>query len=230
VIFTRAAAQAALPSLLGMAVDYKVSWDGHDARQKCGIITAAEISGQRLLVRGFVFARDFPEVEREALIRGDAMGMSYELADAHVLDMRQPVWTLTRRRLPIAAQASKSAHRANRRRRMNAVEKALETAGKDVLKVVESPVTLLIKTEKVLATAIKDQPLVKEVVVTLAKDGVAIAANLAAVIASKGISWTADLALVQEVESFFTSDILGKLVPVVEQVYGDIENDIETGA
>jgi hypothetical protein len=96
--------------------------------------------------------------------------------------------------------------------------------------VVESPVTLLIKTEKVLATAIKDQPLVKEVVVTLAKDGVAIAANLAAVIASKGISWTADLALVQEVESFFTSDILGKLVPVVEQVYGDIENDIETGA
>jgi hypothetical protein len=96
VIFTRAAAEAALPSLLGMAVDYKVSWDGHDARQKCGIITAAEISGQRLLVRGFVFARDFPEVEREALIRGDAMGMSYELADAHVLDMRQPVWTLTR--------------------------------------------------------------------------------------------------------------------------------------
>ena len=33
VILTCAAAEAALPSLLGMAVDYKAGWDGHDARQ-----------------------------------------------------------------------------------------------------------------------------------------------------------------------------------------------------
>src|ERR1700755_932244 len=31
VILPRAAAEAALPSLLGMAVDYKAGWDGHDA-------------------------------------------------------------------------------------------------------------------------------------------------------------------------------------------------------
>ena len=33
VVLTRAAAEAALPSLMGMAVDYKAGWDGHDARQ-----------------------------------------------------------------------------------------------------------------------------------------------------------------------------------------------------
>lgn len=97
VILTHAAAEEALPSLLGMAVDYKSSWDGHDARQKCGIITSAWIDARKLLVRGFLFARDFPEIERKAQTTGtDELGMSYELAEAHVEDMRASVWTLTR--------------------------------------------------------------------------------------------------------------------------------------
>ena len=102
VVLTRAAAEAALPSLLGMAVDYKAGWDGHDARQKCGIITSAEIEGKELQVSGFLFARDFPEMEAKvstsAQIRSASaeMGMSYELADAHVADMKASVWTLTR--------------------------------------------------------------------------------------------------------------------------------------
>ena len=104
VVLTREAAEAALPSLLGMGVGYKTGWDGHDARQKCGIITAAELDGRRLMVSGFLFARDFPEFEAEMDKSGaktgawkdGAMGMSYELADAHVADMRASVWTLTR--------------------------------------------------------------------------------------------------------------------------------------
>jgi hypothetical protein len=97
VVLTRAAAETALPSLLGMAVDYKAGWDGHDARQKCGIITSATLDDKRLMVEGYLYARDFPEIEGKT---GDAggkqMGMSYELADAHVADMRASVWTLTR--------------------------------------------------------------------------------------------------------------------------------------
>ena len=100
VILTRAAAEAALPSLLGMAVDYKAGWDGHDARQKCGIITAANINGNKLMVSGYLYARDFPEMEARvgtlaAGVTSD-MGMSYELANAHIADMRAPIWTLTR--------------------------------------------------------------------------------------------------------------------------------------
>ncbi len=97
VILTCGAAVAALPSLLGMAVDYVPSWDGHDARRKCGIITHADVEGSRLHVAGYLFAKDFPEVERQMrdCLPG-AMGMSWELADAHVEDMRAEVWTLTR--------------------------------------------------------------------------------------------------------------------------------------
>jgi hypothetical protein len=97
VILTRAAALAALPSLLGMAVDYVPSWDGHDARRKCGIITQADVEGSRLRVAGYLYAKDFPDVERQMRdFPPAAMGMSWELADAHVEDMRAEIWTLTR--------------------------------------------------------------------------------------------------------------------------------------
>ncbi len=100
VVLTRAAAEAALPSLLGMAVDFTAGWDGHDARQKCGIITEAELEGQRLQVKGYLYARDFPEMEPKIAAGGSspacAMGMSYELADAHVADMKAQIWTVTK--------------------------------------------------------------------------------------------------------------------------------------
>jgi hypothetical protein len=62
VMLTREAAEKALPSLLGMAVDYRPGWDGHDARRKIGLLTEADLVGQRLVVRGYLYARDFPEV------------------------------------------------------------------------------------------------------------------------------------------------------------------------
>jgi hypothetical protein len=97
VVLTRKAAEEALPSLLGMAVDYCPNWDGHDARRKCGIITDAEIEAGKIAVAGYLFGRDFPEVEAQ-MKRGPeaAMGMSYELADAHVEDMRASVWRLSK--------------------------------------------------------------------------------------------------------------------------------------
>ncbi len=62
VMLTREAAEKALPSLLGMAVDYRPGWDGHDARRKIGLLTEADVIGPRLVVRGYLYARDFPEV------------------------------------------------------------------------------------------------------------------------------------------------------------------------
>ena len=117
VILTRAAAEAALPSLLGMAVDYKAGWDGHDTRQKCGIITAAEVKDKQLLVAGYLYARDYPEMEMEICKTGpESLGMSYELADAHVADMREAVWTLTRAMFTGAAilLREKAAYRGTR--------------------------------------------------------------------------------------------------------------------
>jgi hypothetical protein len=91
VMLTRAAAEKALPSLLGMALDYTPNLDGHDARRKVGVITSAEIvdptqrqnraqggapaaspgedagrymnrPGSQLEIEGYIFARDFPDV------------------------------------------------------------------------------------------------------------------------------------------------------------------------
>ena len=97
VVLTRSAALAALPSLLGMGVDFTPSWDGHDARRKCGVITEANLAGRQLQVNGYLFAKDFPEVTRQLrhTVPGE-MGMSYELANAHVEDMNAQIWTLTR--------------------------------------------------------------------------------------------------------------------------------------
>jgi hypothetical protein len=97
VLLTREAAEHALPSLLGMAVDYRPGWDGHDARRKIGLLTEAHLDGLRLLVRGYLYQRDFPEVaEAIAAHAPHALGMSYELADARVEDLRASIWKLTR--------------------------------------------------------------------------------------------------------------------------------------
>jgi hypothetical protein len=65
VVLTRAAAEAALPSLLGMALDYAPSLDRHDQRRKVGVITSAEIVGRKLEVGGYLYAKDFPEIVEE---------------------------------------------------------------------------------------------------------------------------------------------------------------------
>ena len=67
------------------------------ARRKIGILTEADVVGKRLMVRGYLYARDFPEVARAIEAQSpEAMGMSYELADARVEDLRAEIWKLTR--------------------------------------------------------------------------------------------------------------------------------------
>jgi len=121
VLLTRRAAEAAIPSLLGMGLDYAPALDRHDVRRKVGVITRAEIIGRQVEVSGFLYARDFPEIveevgrsERvpigsEGARRGGAtvtdksvrprqagLGMSYEIADAQVEDIKAPIWVLTK--------------------------------------------------------------------------------------------------------------------------------------
>jgi len=109
VVLTRAAAESALASLLGMALDYSLSLDRHDTRRKVGVITRAEIVGRKLELGGYLFAKDFPEIvkqigkgrdcqrdfDAESAPRHACLAMSYEIADARVADVKAKVWTLT---------------------------------------------------------------------------------------------------------------------------------------
>ena len=106
VMLARSATEAALPSLLGMALDYVPALDAHDARRKIGIITQADIVPMpqsrtpspvgQIFVSGYLFAHDFPDVVAE--IRGQQtgrLGMSYEIANATVPNQQAAIWTVT---------------------------------------------------------------------------------------------------------------------------------------
>ena len=99
VVLMRGAAEAALASLLGMALDYSPTLDRHDARRKVGIITSADIAGRKVELGGYLFAKDFPEIveeiEKSGREPGKSLGMSYEITNASVADIRAKVWTLT---------------------------------------------------------------------------------------------------------------------------------------
>jgi len=106
VMLTRAATEAALPSLLGMALDYAPSLDAHDARRKIGIVTAADIvpmpqsktpsSVGQIAIGGYLFAHDFPEVVKEIRAQPNStLGMSYEIANVTVPNQDAGIWTVT---------------------------------------------------------------------------------------------------------------------------------------
>ena len=84
VIFTTTAAQRALPSLMGMAVGLNDTLDGHNVRNKIGIITAASIEGDAVHVDGFIYARDFPKEASRIQTEKGQLGFSWELADIFV--------------------------------------------------------------------------------------------------------------------------------------------------
>ena len=101
VMLTAAAMESALASLLGMAVDYTPTLDGHDARRKVGIITSAELRarqgglGQQLEIAGYLFEKDFPEIVAEIGATGrQLLGMSYEIADVRVVDANAAIWVI----------------------------------------------------------------------------------------------------------------------------------------
>jgi len=64
--FTRAAVEAALPTLLGMGLCFQEgSYQNHAPRSKCGLITEAWVEGDELRIRGFIYGLDFPDVVAE---------------------------------------------------------------------------------------------------------------------------------------------------------------------
>jgi len=65
VMLTKKAAEDALPSLIGMALDYAPSFDRHDVRRKVGVITSADVIGRNLEVGGYLYAKDFPDIVAE---------------------------------------------------------------------------------------------------------------------------------------------------------------------
>lgn len=95
IIVTSAAARAALGSLLGMAVDFTSSFDGHDPQAKIGIITSADVVGNEVRIEGFVYAADFPDTVDLIQKLKDVLGFSFEAQRLLVEDMSADILTIT---------------------------------------------------------------------------------------------------------------------------------------
>ena len=112
VLLARDAVERALPSLLGMGLDYAPALDRHDAQRKVGIITEAEVkSGPwprvsdrhhlgpaghsslttgHLFIAGFLYARDFPQLMRELRAQRSSCGTAAAGCDRSALAATQP--------------------------------------------------------------------------------------------------------------------------------------------
>lgn len=86
-------AEEAIPTLLGMAVDFKPDFDGHDKKSKIGLITEAYIEGDALWIAGFFYANDFPEECERIRAEKSRLGWSYE-CQAAIRDVEADPWVV----------------------------------------------------------------------------------------------------------------------------------------
>lgn len=94
VVVTTAAANAAIPTILSMGVDYTDAFNGHDVTKKIGVITAAEVVGNQLQIKGSLYGSDFPEQVAYIQAHKDELGFSYEIKRALIASMDEPVLTV----------------------------------------------------------------------------------------------------------------------------------------
>lgn len=86
VLLPRDVAEKALPSLLGMAVDLKADFAGHNAQNKIGLICEANIEGDAITIGGFIYAADFPDAAARIRAMKDDLGFSFEMKSVRVAD------------------------------------------------------------------------------------------------------------------------------------------------
>jgi hypothetical protein len=85
-------AKKRLKTLINMGLNYSPELDSHAPRHKVGVITGAWIDGKKLMVRGFIWKKDFPEAEKD--LHAGKIGMSMELANVYVRSKDDDVWYL----------------------------------------------------------------------------------------------------------------------------------------
>lgn len=95
VLIPRAVAQAALPSLAGMPIDFSAGLTDHDKQRVVGIIEQGSIAGNDLLVAGYLLEKNWPDDVAAIRRQKHVLGMSYEVSDVEVADVNASVWTLT---------------------------------------------------------------------------------------------------------------------------------------
>ena len=109
------------------------------------------------------------------------------------------------------------------------IETGAKDVGKAVVKGVDvaivQPIQFAVKAEKVISTAIKDQPLVRDAVVAMVKQATTVIDDFKTDVSDGFINLSADQQTLKDAEAFFNW-FKTAFIPQIEQVYGDISADV----
>ena len=101
--------------------------------------------------------------------------------------------------------------------------------GKDVAKGVDvavvKPIEFVVKAEKVIETAVKDQPIVRDAVVALVKQATTVIDDFKTDVSDGLINLSADEQTLKDAEAFFNW-FKSTFIPTIEKVYGDVSTDV----
>jgi hypothetical protein len=95
IIVSSAAAEKALGSLLGMGVNLTSDLGGHDPQAKIGIITAATIEGNAIVIEGFIYRADFPKEAIAIKAQRNVLGFSFEADNIEVANISDDPLVIT---------------------------------------------------------------------------------------------------------------------------------------
>ena len=96
IILTKNAAVNVIDTLIGAPINYTPAWDAHNYNVSIGLITQSFILGKFLKIRGYLSVDRYPTLVKEIKTLVKPLGLSYEIQNAHIEDMRQPIWKITR--------------------------------------------------------------------------------------------------------------------------------------
>ena len=116
---------------------------------------------------------------------------------------------------------------------LEAIGHGIETGAKDVGKAVAKgvdvaivqPIEFAVKAEKVISTAIKDQPVVRDAVMAMVKQASTVIDDFKTDVAEGFINLRADEKTLQDAEAFFNW-FKSTFIPQMEKVYGDLSADV----
>jgi hypothetical protein len=109
------------------------------------------------------------------------------------------------------------------------IKVGVEDVGKGIAKGIDvaivQPIQFAVKAEKVISTAVKDQPIVRDAVTALVKQANTVIDDFKVNIGEGFINLKADEQTLKDAEAFFNW-FKSSFIPTMEQVYGDISADV----
>ncbi len=109
------------------------------------------------------------------------------------------------------------------------IKVGVEDVGKGVAKGIDvaivQPIQSVVKAEKVIATALKDQPIVRDAVTALIKQANVVIDDFKTDIGDGFINLKADEQTLKDAEAFFNW-FKSSFIPTMEKIYGDISAEV----